>query len=564
MRFIFNNLKTIKKVYKVFYVVLLFILCTPVYISAQISAIGASDSVYTQYRKKNSVNNYIYIFNAAGENIETTYGNLIVNMPNIGVMNANKIIADSIAKNSWKTTDSIKILDSITWKKYRYNNNTRKGDFDSIINKTAGKVSSIEGLKNYIDPNYASGYQATVKKVIINYTILETVKVVDTIFRAWVYINKLKLSIKKDKLGYELRNLLDPPCELTIKFKDKIPSQIIHRDLQSHFEVYIEKKDSFSWEVFSLKNGETQWQREDKADKPISIEVDKWVVSKPPTKYSEYKYVVTMLSKGKQLTDTVKYIPRTTKAKFSLALPVLYTHNKEFKVEPEKELENDTSKDDGNIPQREAPLHYRVKNNSENGDRFTWTLMDTSFVNGDSIPIITTDTAEVISDSDKMVFYYPRLYKIRLVSENIKNACTDTAIKKIIIKQSTFPVRENFPKVFTPDGVNRFPITGEIKDINKYFLPSKADSVISIKSLRLKIVNRWGKEMYDEVYHNLDETWAGWDGMNGFSLAAPGCYWYFYEVEGWGPLNAAAKTGNLNETPSRKGTGSGFFYLFHK
>lgn len=198
-----------------------------------------------------------------------------------------------------------------------------------------------------------------------------------------------------------------------------------------------------------------------------------------------------------------------------------------------------TDYDTGNA---EAPLTVNFTNQSQNADEYEWSfyrdlyeLIDETGAQGAVLDSIM-DTA---SDENPAYTYEKTgKYMVKLVAtKNSSSAvCRDTTyLDYYIIADSSFIEAPNF---FTPngDGAND-------KFVIKYS---------SMKSIDIKIFNRWGKQIYAVSRSNLGAfdnggVDLGWDGKIGGRYASPGVY--YYVVEGRG-------------RDDRKRKKQGFFHLF--
>jgi len=247
------------------------------------------------------------------------------------------------------------------------------------------------------------------------------------------------------------------------------------------------------------------------------------IISDPPTKNTNYTFEVTdrfgCIGKAE-----VQYISIVTKASF------------EYKKEDQGKY-NDPEKP-------EAPLTVTFTNTSENGDagKYEWYFYKDIQKIKDEIEAHTfKDSIMDVIYSDNPVYTYEEVgqYKVKLVSKKISalTTCTDTFYMSdfIVIEESFIDA----PNVFTP---------GNGDDVNNTF----AIKFVSMKSLKVTIVNRWGKVLHVWENNNI----AGfsktivesvWDGKVGGKYCTPGVY--FYVVEGRG-------------RDGKKRTANGFFHLF--
>ena len=221
----------------------------------------------------------------------------------------------------------------------------------------------------------------------------------------------------------------------------------------------------------------------------------------PPTKDTYYIYEVTRFG----CTDTAKVLYQSivTKASFTLS----YDQGKY----------NDPSK-------LEAPLTVNFDNTSENGDpgRYEWFIFKTIEYGKDSL------VDKIVNDTSfPYTFEETGTYKLKLVSKH--DACTDTVSEFILGTdiQNQIVIEESFidaPNVFTP-GIS----SGQ----NDVF----AINFRSMKSMKVTIVNRWGRVVHKWEKSNISGfsdtvTESVWDGKIGGRYASTGVY--YYVVEGVG------------------------------
>ena len=192
---------------------------------------------------------------------------------------------------------------------------------------------------------------------------------------------------------------------------------------------------------------------------------------------------------------------------------------------------------------KEAPLKVTFNNTSENGDagKYQWFLFK------DLAKIKQEIEAKTFSDSimeriysDDPVYTYEETgtYKVKLVSQktSANTVCYDTAYinENIVIDESFIDA----PNYFTPDASEYG---------GKYIV-----QFFSMKSIKITILNRWGKVLHVWENNNIpgftnsvDES--VWDGKVGGRLANPGVYYYVAEGRGRDGVRRKA---------------SGFFHLF--
>jgi gliding motility-associated-like protein len=224
-------------------------------------------------------------------------------------------------------------------------------------------------------------------------------------------------------------------------------------------------------------------------------------------------------------SEDIEYISIVTKAS--------------FKYEPEDQGEyNDPNK-------LEAPLTVNFTNASENGTpgEFEWFVFkDLDLIKEEIEAGVFEDSIMEKVYSDNMIFTFEACgtYMVKLVSKKISEnnvTCTDTFYMDDYIVIDTSFIEA--PNVFTP---------GNGDEINNTF----AINFFSMKSLKVTILNRWGKVLHVWENNNIPGysktvTESVWDGKIGGKYASPGVY--YYVVEGIGRDDKRRKQ-------------AGFFHLF--
>ena len=251
--------------------------------------------------------------------------------------------------------------------------------------------------------------------------------------------------------------------------------------------------------------------------------VTKAQVFDPPTKNTVYTFEVTDRFGCLANTD-IEYISIVTKAAFTF-------------VPEDQGKYNDPLKP-------EAPLTVTFTNTSGNGTpgEFEWFIFkDIQKINEEVAAGILKDSImeKVVSDNMVYTFEETGSYMVKLVSKKVSEftTCTDTFYmdKFIVLEESFIEV----PNVFTP---------GNGDDVNNTF----AINFLSMKSMKVTILNRWGKVLHVWENNNIPGfskvvTESVWDGKVGGKYASPGVY--YYVVEGIG-------------RDGKKRSKSGFVHLF--
>lgn len=192
----------------------------------------------------------------------------------------------------------------------------------------------------------------------------------------------------------------------------------------------------------------------------------------------------------------------------------------------------------------DAPLTVNFTNQSQNADEYEWfffrdlyEIMDEAESQGsvsDSIMDTALDTNPVYT------YQKTGKYMVKLVAtkNSSSTVCRDTAyLDYYIVADSSFIDAPNF---FTPNGDG---------DNDKFVIKYS-----SMRSIDIKIFNRWGKQVFAISRDNLGTYDTSgddlaWDGKINGRLASPGVY--YYAVEGRG-------------RDDRKRKKQGFFHLFRE
>ena len=263
---------------------------------------------------------------------------------------------------------------------------------------------------------------------------------------------------------------------------------------------YYDLTNNTQLEVF--KDMKVQW----KEGEAIIAGVQNPQIYDPPAKNTDYIFRVYDKF-GCENAATVTYESIVTKASF--------------------EMDADWTSTDKTVG--EAPLEVTFTNTSENGDPngFEWFFFrDLDEIKEESgntqAPI---DSFMVIAYDQNPVYTYENTgtYMVKLVSKKVSEnfTCTDTFyLDDYIYVDSSFV---HAPNVFTPNG----------DGVNDVF----GVKFTSMKSMKITIVNRWGKKVHfweksDIRGFNDSYEEMVWDGRIGSRLASPGVY--YYVVEGIG------------------------------
>lgn len=350
---------------------------------------------------------------------------------------------------------------------FRYNQGTNS--FDLIGSDINLPTSSLNNLTE-------AGYQVRVYNGVD----------FDKTYRAWIYIDQLKVEIRdKDEFDkllsrqyscYELRLngiiTMDP---------------YYYYDPVSHEEIQLSYDSSFLW-------------TSDNPDLTIpfaSRDLFPNQTARPPYVDTWY-YLTAQDNFGMTVADSVFYESISVKSEFSYQL---------FDAE-----DTETFIDSGDPAEGPAPLLVKFINESENGMNFTW-IYDASEDSELSDVESTTD----LEYEPEYTYYRPDDYYPSLAAES-EEGCVDTF--ELTEPITVLPSELEVPNVFTPDG----------DDINPYFTVKHQ----SLKEFHIRIYSRTGNLVYKNDINDVNE-WEGWDGniMNSSRPAPPGAYYYVIEATGW-------------------------------
>lgn len=456
--------------------------------NSQLLSIGADTSVLTMYNV-NNVNDSIYIYRVTDKNWDTQKGSL-------------KVISIDTT-SGWIFTYSV------------YNADSNKFLDPQIL---AG--DSIDTIKNLETGCYAIRMQKDT---------------VDSIFRAWIFLDKLRANVYKDKDGNLPYDMIR--CEkLQIKAirskqeaKGDTTKTYFHED-----KFYYE--NPADGEQYVLKNiVKTTVVSEDGTSNSVANTTTINMYD-PPAKNTAYFFTVEDAFKNK-VTDTVKYITINTKANFTIQVSYDTINYKDY-------IPNDSI---------EAPLYSYFKDSSLNAESYEWIVSDTVF-NNEKVKYDTKDVKNHL-------YIRPYEYQVKLITYSpAPYSCVDTSeIKTVKLADSKFGESEDkaFPKFFEPGSTGKY---------NTFYPKADNDDWKSIRKLHLTIFNNWGHLVY-KYEGPLKNSWKGWDGksISGRDVE-PGVYYYYYFAEGYGqfidPVKKDAEGKPLKRGYSQRG--KGYVYLFRK
>ncbi len=376
---------------------------------------------------------------------------------------------------------------------------------------------------------------------------------IDTTFRAWIFINKLRFHLRKTSDGkvspfysqcaYVKLGVIkagEPAADTSLTY--------IHNDFY-----YANPVPGRANLVFRNDTNILWSSVPDAGTLDKEPQIYKYA---PPTDTTIFS-VSFSDTFGNNAADTVIYDPIRTIADFDyFTFQDSIFHRLKDST---KAFINDTS------AIGEAPLLVKFKNKSKNGYNFQWFLAD-SFHRYFDTRQIDFYLSSNPKDSVSYTYYRPYIYTVKLYSTGPYNICTDSVLKKVTVDQSQLgPLGDSsslrFPNAFEPG--------------NKYYgfftfkedtTPSHNTNYKSIRIFHLTIYNQWGKWMWEYLGSGSSSDWKGWDGTTKYNYDAPaGVYYYFYDAIGWGPFATGTSSSNQSSSSTQgpmELKGGGFFYLF--
>jgi gliding motility-associated-like protein len=357
------------------------------------------------------------------------------------------------------------------WRRYNPLTNQFTSPFLSESGKTVSVADNLE----------SGGYSCRIQSTDI-----------DTILRAWVFINNPEVEVEKDAEGK--LNLYKYTCDY-IQLDGRVEADT-HRyyDLSTGEELILKNGMKFTW-------------TSDNSDVDIpapSYWLNPRLGSNLPSK--DTWFILTAVdSFGLSRDDSVFYETVHTKAEFTLLF---------------EDEENPGEWEENSERRGEAPLKVKFVNISENGNEFHWIFTDSALTG-----MINKEVTYDIEDSVTYTYYIPRLYYPRMISYS-EAGCVDSfpdpiqGEEKIIIEVE--PSKLEVMNVFTPNGDTN----------NDYFFVHAK----SLRQFRISIYNRWGNLVYRHEQTEEKFDWKGWDGTmdgKGKSKLDPGVYYYVIEALGW-------------------------------
>jgi hypothetical protein len=433
------------------------------------------------------------------------------------------------------------------WDQYDYAQ--KKFVAKDTVNLAGNNYETRNGLNS-------GGYQVRMNKGTI----------VDT-FRAWVFINKLRLHLRKTpdgkistfyshcgyiQLGAIKKNDLGADTSLSYIHSDFYYANPVAENANTRFR----NDTNVIWTSIpdaGYVEGKTQVNKYD-----------------PPTVITKF-YISFSDTFGNTAKDTVSYDPIRTIADFDL-----YTfQNSKFDSMQIK----DSTLAYAKVDSGEAPLRVKFKNKSKNGFSFEWFLLDTFHRDNNAI-IKQTDYIPSKDSLDSVGYVYfrpidvtPVPYKVKLFSYGPNRICIDSAIKTVTVHPSQLHSDNSttskdsgsntlvFPPAFIPgDKLYGYFTYKEFVSKDTSGNESSQTNFFSIRSFHLTVFSQWGRLMY-EYNGPVLNGWKGWDGKTRYgSDAPPGIYFYVYEAIGWGPISRPS-TSLIGDFTAK---GRGFVYLLRQ
>ncbi|MBN1186153.1 MAG: gliding motility-associated C-terminal domain-containing protein [Bacteroidales bacterium] len=361
----------------------------------------------------------------------------------------------------------------------------------------------------------------------------------DTSFVAWIFISYLNVSVEKDAEGKVTEGSGNCDC-LDLSGSASYPIRFTYYDLKNDKSLQLLNTITLLW----THDGESDADLTDADELRPSVCI-------PP--YFDVTYTMNVYDKYKfsslPATDEVLYESEIPHAVFGDVL-VKGSH-----ITDEPSSYDSPPNENG----FSAPAFATFSNESENADAYTWILIDTIDFAYDPNYLVKTKSLDTIIE---YTYYIPTdSCIVKLVAH--KEECTDTASITIKIAPSELEV----PTLVSPDQGYYFMLKNE-----------------SIKSVRVRIFDRWGKKIYE--YDGDINTWnggKGWDGtVKESSREAPtGMYFYVIEARGWDNIpwkfpndnkeEVQDNTGQTQNNNGSSGSGNttnttnlakGYFYLF--
>jgi len=372
-------------------------------------------------------------------------------------------------------TASLEIDSSYNFDWYLYNLET--DTFDLLIQHSLRSQSVLNNLNG-------GGYRVHI------YNGGDT----DTLFTAWLHIDKLVVSIVSDAEDKVLTTART--CDfLTLSGAVSIDT-FYYYDPLSHQPVRLKNGFSFLW---TSDNDKLRIPNKDRI-------LDPNTTYSPP--YLDTWYILTATdSFGLKDVDSVFY-----KA-IRVGPDLIEDGTKWFSFQfLDRTIDPEEFIDPPNPAEGDGPLRVKFTNESINGFTYEWIFSDTAssdvFANE-----ITVDSAY----QPEFLYKVPNDYYPSLVVTS-EAGCVDTfrLTDPIIVQPSLLEI----PNVFSPDG----------DGLNDYFKVKFQ----SMKEFSLRIYDRAGKLVYKAEVSDM-YTWDGWNGnvMNSDRKASPGTYFFVIDAVGW-------------------------------
>lgn len=322
----------------------------------------------------------------------------------------------------------------------------------------------------------------------------------DTMFRAWVFINDPEVKVVNKDDSDKLLPAWGYSCARIVLEGEILADTMIYYNLSTGERLFLPNGMAFEWTCddpeYRIFGGDLYTELTIYYEPPYSS---------PPTKDTWF-FLTAVDSFDLIRQDDVLYESVHVNADFRMW----------YQERSDSEEEGDWQWVESDKPEEESPLEVRFHNHSENGTMFEWILVD-SAKTGDEAKFVTYD----LNDSVSYTYYIPGYYYPSMIAYS-EEGCPDTVSPGAGNEIHVLPSELDAPNVFTPNG----------DGVNDYFMVRAK----SLKYFRITIYDRSGSKVYE--YEHLDGRfeWMGWDGTikgKGENFAEPGVYYYVIDALGW-------------------------------
>jgi len=371
---------------------------------------------------------------------------------------------------------SIPLSGSYNFEWFQYN--TSSGNFDiPRFSETAVEQSIITGLDN-------GGYRVRIWNN----------SGTDTLFTAWVHIDKLYASVAKDAEGNFLTSART--CDF-ITLSGAVSIDTFY---------YI---DPVSQEKIRLKNSfKFKWT----SDPQIPLRGNDSIILDPNTKsgkdlpFLDTWFILTAIDQfGMKDVDSVFYESIQVKPSFKF---------KVYDKEKDRNFIDETNPFEG-----DAPMIVKFINESINAANYEWIFADSA-----RSEIFANEFSTDLNYEPEFIYRVPNSYYQALVAIS-EAGCIDTFNLDPLSPSEPAPLTVipsllEVPNVFSPDQNGQ----------NDYFKVNFK----SMKEFSLRIFDRAGQLVYKAEVTDM-YLWEGWDGniLDSDRPASPGAYYYVIDATGW-------------------------------